>query len=101
MHLELAEAAGEGDVGGGRDVLVAEHEHLVAYQGLAQLGDGVVVERVVEVDRGHFGADVRGDRREVERDVRRRGHRSAEGQWWWAWWLLVVGGTCPSSTSTA
>ncbi len=34
----------------GRDVLVAEHEHLVAHQRLAQRGDGVVVEGVVEVD---------------------------------------------------
>ena len=54
MHLELAESASECDVGGGRDVLVAEHEHLVTYQGLAQVGDGVVVERLVEIDRGRL-----------------------------------------------
>ena len=32
VHLELTEAAGQGDVGGRGDGLVAEHEHLVAHQ---------------------------------------------------------------------
>ena len=62
VHLELTEAAGQGDVGGRGDVLVAEHEHLVLHQRLAQGGDGVVVEGVVEVDGGDLGADARGDR---------------------------------------
>ena len=76
VHLELAEAAGQGDVGGGRDRLVAEHEHLVAHQGLAQRGDGVVVELVVEVDRADLGADVRRDRGEVELGVGAERRRS-------------------------
>ncbi len=67
VYFELSEPAGEGDVRGRGDVLVAEHEHLVAYQRLAQRGDGGVVEVVAEVDGADLGADVRGDRRQVER----------------------------------
>ncbi len=85
MHLELTEPAGEVDVRLGRDVLVAEHEDLVANQRLAQGCDGVVVEGMVEVDRGHLGADVRRDRREVEVGVAPDGRRGAEGRGRWAW----------------
>ena len=99
VHLELTEPAGEGDVRGGRDVLVAEHEHLVAHQRLAQRGDGVVVEGVVEVDRGDLGTDVRGDRCEVEvglgrTDVELAGGARAVGMGSW-----VGGRSRPSSAS--
>ena len=40
MHLEVAEAAGERDVLRGGERLVAEEQHLVVEQGLAELGDG-------------------------------------------------------------
>ena len=71
MHLELAETTSEIDMRIGRDVLIAEHEHLVTHERFTQRGNGAVVEHVVEVDRGHLGTDDRRDRGEVEQSVGR------------------------------
>ena len=63
VHLELAEAAGQGDVGGRGDVLVAEHEHLVLAPARARRAATVASSSVVvEIDRRDLGADARRDR---------------------------------------
>ena len=63
MVLELAEVAGEGDVLGAADVLVAEEQHLVLQQQGADLGDQVGVARgVAEVDVRELRADRAGQR---------------------------------------
>ena len=50
VHLEVAEVAAEGDVLVGRDVLVAEEQDLVVDEGLLELGEGRVVERLGQVE---------------------------------------------------
>ena len=67
VHLELSEAAGQGDVGGRCDRLVSEHEHLVTDQSFARRAATVTSSSdVVEVDVDDLGADDRRDRAEVE-----------------------------------
>lgn len=56
--LQLAEATGEGHVFGTAEVLVAQEQHTVLKQLLAQLGEQVVVvNRVGQVDATHLGTD--------------------------------------------
>ncbi|MCY1430561.1 hypothetical protein D9M71_465110 [compost metagenome] len=59
--LQLAEAAGEGDVLGTADVLVAQEQHLVLEQQLADLGEqAVVAGGVGQAYAADFGADAAG-----------------------------------------
>jgi hypothetical protein len=56
--LQLAEATGEGHVLGTAEVLVAQEQHTVLEQLLAQLGEQfVIVNRIGQVDATHLSTD--------------------------------------------
>ena len=58
MVFQLAEAAGEGDMLGARDVLVAQEQHLVLQQRALDLGEQAVVARGIgQADADQLGAD--------------------------------------------
>ena len=66
--LELTEAPGEGDMLGAGDVLVAQEQHLVLEQQSLDLGEQIVVVRgVAQVDAEQLGADVAGQRLDLDR----------------------------------
>ena len=56
---DLAEAAREGLVALGVELLVAEEDHAVVEQRLADVADGAVVELLADVDVVDLGADAR------------------------------------------
>ena len=60
---DLAEAAGEGLVLLGVDLLVAEEDHAVLVERLADFGDDAVVEILGDIDAADLGAACAGDRR--------------------------------------
>ena len=57
MHLELAEAAGEGHVLGRGEGLVTEEQDLELVERGAELGHHPVLERAAQVEALHHGAD--------------------------------------------
>ena len=68
MILEFTKMAGEGDVLGAGDVLVAEEQDLVLEQQGADLGHQAGVARGgAEVDVRQFGADGAGQRLDLDR----------------------------------
>ena len=66
MRLQLAEAAREGDVLLGGDVLVAEEDDLELQQRAMDLVEGLVVDRLGQVDAAELGADRRAQRLNAE-----------------------------------
>src|SRR5262245_26483851 len=58
MHMQLPEAAAESLVLFGREVLIAEEDHLVLGELVPDLGERLLVERLREVDAGQLGTDV-------------------------------------------
>ena len=72
--LQLAEVAGERDVLGARDVLVAEEQHAMLQQQGADLRDQRRVARSdAKVDVGQFGADRAGELLDPDRSLQRLG----------------------------
>src|SRR5580704_15157058 len=57
MDLQLAEAAAEGEVLVGGQVLVAEEDHLVVGERVADFADRRVIELLRQVDAGDLGAE--------------------------------------------
>jgi len=70
VDLQFAELAAEGDVLLGRDVLVAEEQHLPVDAGLVEVGDGLRVEGADAGAGDDFGPDGAGGRFEADRSVR-------------------------------
>jgi hypothetical protein len=79
--LQLAEAAGEGDVLRPGDVLVAKEQHAMAQQQRADLGQQrFVLGRDAEVDARDLGADGAGQRLDAHRVVQGAGaHEGGRG----------------------
>jgi hypothetical protein len=72
---QLAEVAAEPDLAAVVEVLVAEEQHPVAQERRPDRGHGGLVERLGDVEPGDLGADVAGDRADVERGgVEQVGH---------------------------
>jgi hypothetical protein len=61
VDVDRAEAAGEGDLLLRCDLLVAEEDHAVVVEGLADLGEMRLVHRLGEVHSEHLGAQRAGD----------------------------------------
>jgi hypothetical protein len=61
MDEDLAEAAREGLVALGVELLVAEEDDAVVEQGLPDVPDRAVVELLADVDIVHLGADAAGN----------------------------------------
>ena len=76
MDEDLAEAAREGLVALGVELLVAEEDHAVVEQGLADVADGGVVEILRHVDAGNLRAAGAGEQTNLETRVA-HGARSA------------------------
>ena len=58
---------GEGQVLVGRDVLIAEKDHKVIEQGLADIGDCFIAQISGQVDAGYFRAERTGHGANIER----------------------------------
>ena len=69
VDLHFAEAPGEGDLAGRRQVQRREDEHLVAQKGLVQAAEKGRVEVACEVDAGDLGAQLGRQRADGERPV--------------------------------
>ncbi|GAB3402944.1 hypothetical protein GCM10027318_11590 [Massilia agilis] len=70
MDLQWAEAAAEGDLLLRRDVLVAEHQHMVVEVGTVDAREFFVGERRVQVQAEHLGAERRIEAADRDRRVR-------------------------------
>ena len=81
MGAELAEAAAEGDLLVGIQVLSAEEQDLVLVEGRPERGDGPVVERPAQVEAVDLGPEDAGDRLDLERRRRHRHPSRALTRW--------------------
>ena len=66
MQVDIAPAAGEGELLGGRDVLVADGDHQVVEQRRADFGQDLLRNVLRQVDAADFGAKRAGDLLDVE-----------------------------------
>lgn len=66
VALQRAEAAGEGHLLGGADVLVAEHQHVVVQETAVHAGEIRVAQRLAQVDADDFGAQGRVESADLE-----------------------------------
>jgi hypothetical protein len=72
MCLQRAEAAGEGDVLLGREVLLAEEDHLVLEQRAVNLIERLVIDRLRQRNAAELGANSRTERLGRDAAIRHR-----------------------------
>ena len=56
VELDLAEAAGEGELLGGRDALVTDHNDAASVERRLDLGEGSLIERCCQIETGDLCA---------------------------------------------
>ncbi|MCY1526969.1 hypothetical protein D9M68_620190 [compost metagenome] len=82
MDLQLAEAARQRDMLRRRNVLLAEHQHLVLHQCAAQRGNGPFIKRRRQVDMADLGPERGRDAADRERRLQDRGAHDGGGGFW-------------------